>query len=626
MDVSSNSSSATTSSTNSSDDELANAARALQEGIDIKDRKWLTKTYYRCFLHSEAVSWVQLHHRKTEAGAVLLLNDLRQGGYIQHVVDPHKAFREGLTKKLYFCFVDDRNSHIRQHPSKGTANFLKQNTMTKKVLKEVLQSSDDFLALQTKLNRMASSLTELTGTQVATQTKLEIVHQCVISLIQAMVSAALLLLGLLAYTLFVIIPNLNHNHDGGSSGVMVGTTAMATILVSSFLFIAQGSRLFMVWISLDACVVQAVEGQGSMEDYEVDSKSSSSASASALPRRGLGSRRSSTRLNEAVLGRPERLLHRTSSTLQMMLSTKKMNDGVNKKVVQQRQASDLLDPSSWPHRPVMVCVNTPVSPSLTVPTYGQGPCPIGNPFHFSSELFEGQCLIRLRGISNSDNPVGDDAYFAGRRRLFQTIVQGRFKQPIPVSDVLTGHEFAKPLEHLPHHWILKAATNLIGKLAPGADIQVVGNQPTMLASLAATSQIVRGDEEGNEPDIASTSDDEIQEDCSSLGGKFTTGKVSATGRKLHLANPERASKYTFDTETVYTFDFYQSLLDVTTYSLNMGVANIGMAPILNGQPIQCLCKTTDGRYLWSFQIWHESLLPPAPVDGPLSPSKKAKSN
>lgn len=199
------------------------------------------------------------------------------------------------------------------------------------------------------------------------------------------------------------------------------------------------------------------------------------------------------------------------------------------------------------------------------------------------------------------------AYFDGRRRLFQTIVQGRFKESLPVSSVLTGHEFVKPLKNLPHQWILKAATNLIGKLAPGSEIRVHGDHPTMLAPLAGTSQAVRADEPGSEPDIAT--EEGVEENCTLLGGKFSDGNVTVSSRKTHLANSQKASQYTFDTDTVYTFDFYQNLLNVNTYSLDLGIASISMSPILNGQPIQCLAKTTDGRYIWNFQIWHESLLP-----------------
>ena len=96
------------------------------------------------------------------------------------------------------------------------------------------------------------------------------------------------------------------------------------------------------------------------------------------------------------------------------------------------------------------------------PTSRRAPsaCPLGVPFLFSSELFEGTCLIRLRG-TDDDNPEGKAAYFAGRKRTFQGVAQGRFK----------------------------------------------------------ASQAIRGDAPENEPDVALR---DIVEDCFVLGGSFKT--------------------------------------------------------------------------------------------------------
>jgi Protein of unknown function (DUF1769)/Domain found in Dishevelled, Egl-10, and Pleckstrin (DEP) len=592
MDNSTNSRTSSTGSSSNSD-ELALLAKSLKNAVEIKDRHWHTMTYSSCFLHSEAVAWMTARQGGDERAAVASLNALREAGFIQHVVDPHKKFQVGQNKTLYFHFVADdcvaKKRWQRQKSILKSTAAGGQGQVTRQSMEDFWSGSEEWLSHKTRVDRMASSIAQLTETQMSVRTKLEIVHQATISLIQAMVATALLLLALLGYTVFVIIPSLHQ-----ATGIFVVTAAMATLLVSAFVF--QGSRIFSVWLSLDSCVVQATEGQDAVEDYEMAlTLTGESTKKHGAREGGLGRRmRSSIMLREPIL--------RTQSS---GISVKDSMRNLSAKV-QQRQAGDIPDPCNWPQRPVLLCVNTPVSESLVAKAYGDGPLPLGKPFHFSSELFEGHCLVRLKNVPNSDNPFGDSAYFSGRRRLFQTIIQGRFKEPLPVSDVLTGHEFVKPLQNLPHPWILSAATNLIGKLAPGAEIRVLGSHPTMLASLAATSQVVRGDEPGNEPYIGGEED--LQEDCSLLGGKFSSGRISAAGRKLHLANPNRAKKYTFDTETVYTFDFYQSLLNVVTYSLELGVANIGMAPILNGQPIQCLCKTTDGRYLWSFQLWHESLL------------------
>ena len=276
----------------------------------------------------------------------------------------------------------------------------------------------------------------------------------------------------------------------------------------------------------------------------------------------------------------------------------------------------------------MICVNT-AAPNLEVPDCGLGACPLGVPFLFSSDLFEGKCLIRLKG-SKSDDQNGDDEYFRGRKRIFQSVVQGRFKEEIPVSEVTTGHEFTRPLKNLPHPFILRTATAFIGKVSPGANIVVHTEQPFVEATLGGTSQVVRGDEPGNEPNIMCR---DIIEDCSVFGGVFAKGDVSTSRRKRIFSNPAKCKGYKFDTETVYTFEFYQNLFDAQSYSLDLGFAKIGCTNVLDGQPIQWLGKLKDGRYLWvriiaplicmnllpfsplltlplfqSFQIWHEKLL------------------
>lgn len=269
-----------------------------------------------------------------------------------------------------------------------------------------------------------------------------------------------------------------------------------------------------------------------------------------------------------------------------------------------REAYSLPDVDTWAHRPLLICANTPAAPDLKVPTYGSGACPLGVPFDFSSDLFEGTCLIRLKG-SKSDDPDGDAKYFSGRKRIFQSIIQGRFKEEVKAGDVMTGHEFCKPLKNLPHASILRTATSFIAKVSPGANIAGNTNRPYMEAPLCGSSHVVRGDEPGNEPNITCSN---IQENCSVLGGAFSGGSVSASCRKRLFSNPDKCRSYWFDTDTIYTFEFYQNLFDASTYSLDLGFAKIGCSRVLNGQPIQWLGKLRDGRYLWSFQIWHEKLV------------------
>jgi hypothetical protein len=468
--------------------------------------------------------------------------------------------------------------------------------------REWWESSDERHTLHTKLHRMELAIGKLNQNQLETQTKVEVLHQATISLIRATVSTAILLLALLVYTLVMVAPSLNQNYWTTLAEVSFMSWTFVLTTITFVMFVIQFSKLFGVFLTVD----NMMDGD---DDDEEDDNSISSVTITA------DNLSPSRRAPDLGQSREKSVMMRRRSTILMepLLSSTatekhpKFADTLIKPT-QQRQFEDLPVPNEWPHRPILLCANTPTDPSLKVESkYGHGPCPIGKPFWFSSDLFEGYCLVRIKNFKNSDDPESDKKYFDGRRRLLQTIVQGRFKEAMAVNTVLTGHEFVAPLKNLPHQWILKAATNLIGKLAPGSEICVTGDRPTMFCPLAGTSQVVRVDEPGQEPDIATI--EGVDEDCTLLGGRFEKSSVSASSRKSYLANPKRSSRYTFDVDRVYTFDFYQNLLNVETYKLDLGIARISISPILNGQPIQFLAKTMDGRYLWSFQIWHESLLP-----------------
>jgi len=198
-------------------------------------------------------------------------------------------------------------------------------------------------------------------------------------------------------------------------------------------------------------------------------------------------------------------------------------------------------------------------------------------------------------------------YFNRNRACFQSIIQGKFRREIAVSKVITGHEFSRPFKIIPEI-VSNAIVSLSRAVAPGSDIEINSNQPRMLSSLIETCTRVRVDLPGNEPDITSR---EIEEDCSLIGAQFSKYRNScsaAAHRQKFFRCPERTAKYVYKKNYVYTFEFNQNSLDVQNYSLSAGLFKLPLCKLLDGQPIQLLGKTRDGHYLWSFQIWHETLL------------------
>jgi hypothetical protein len=116
---------------------------------------------------------------------------------------------------------------------------------------------------------------------------------------------------------------------------------------------------------------------------------------------------------------------------------------------EQRRKSEIPRLETWAHRPVMVCTNTGGGSTA----FEDREVPIGKPFHFESSLFKGICLVRLKNIPSPTvtNQKNTSDYFKSRRRTFQVVTQGRFKEQMNVGDVVRQHiqyAFIVTLQHL----------------------------------------------------------------------------------------------------------------------------------------------------------------------------------
>lgn len=525
-----------------------------------------------------------MKNNETETMAVQRLNELISHGFLCHVVDPHKTIRVGETRTLYFRMVDElidgvdvnNSEQIQLNQGFSLINGKFGGSSTRAV------GSANTVALQLKLEGINHVLQETATELNAAQGKIEMLHQEVLSLISNQMSMMGIIILLYLYILFVSVV---HQFVPGVSGwwwVGFGLLPISILIASTVC----GMRCLTLWSDVDSNRIAPIS------TIETETLATAEDMGESI-----------MQTEKSFVKRPSIIASMLSKSMSTLINRKSLKV-LSKPMLFAREAYSLPDVEEWPHRPLFVCLNTPVCSSHKVPQYGLGSCPIGVPFKFESDLFIGTCLIRLKG-ANSDDPEGDEEYFAGRKRIFQSVIQGQFKEKVSVADLLTGHEFTRPLKNLPHPWVLKTATNFIGKVSPGANIVVHTEQPYVEALLSGSSQVIRGDMPGNEPNIACKN---LVEDCSVLGGVFQDGNMPVARRKRILSNPARCRDYSFDCETVYTFEFYQNLFDASTYSLDLGFTKIGCSQVLNGQPIQWLGKMRDGRYLWSFQIWHEKLL------------------
>lgn len=231
--------------------------------------------------------------------------------------------------------------------------------------------------------------------------------------------------------------------------------------------------------------------------------------------------------------------------------------------------------------------------------------PIGEVFEFETESFIGRALIRIRGISN--NNESDDPYFTGRKRLSQTIIQGRFKRRMNCADVMIGSEFSKPLRFAPPPTIDALTQKVLKKRSPGVICELCTHNPKVLTTLCESAQVINVvDSDDLAPDIFSTHSLQEVGMLTTLRGK-NTAKIKA--RKRSFASPSYAKGRYFDTESTYTFESYDSSIDYRSYRFHlMSLLNFDMLNILGHQPFQCMAKCRkSGEYLWRFDIIHEQI-------------------
>ena len=70
-------------------------------GLEIKKRRYNLKVYSRCFVGSEAVSWLQDNFGLSQTDAIALGQRLIEEKWIHHVTDDHQFKDEDLFYRFY---------------------------------------------------------------------------------------------------------------------------------------------------------------------------------------------------------------------------------------------------------------------------------------------------------------------------------------------------------------------------------------------------------------------------------------------------------------------------------------------------------------------------------------------
>ncbi len=140
----------------------------------------------------------------------------------------------------------------------------------------------------------------------------------------------------------------------------------------------------------------------------------------------------------------------------------------------------------WPHKPVYV------QPGESMRVLGVGsdkPVPLGVPFEIDSKLFRGKVLLRFRN-AKSDDEKKSNAYFDGRKRLMQTVIQGRFKKPVKMSEVYVGSMFAQALKGAPPPMLTNIMDAVIRRIAPGLILDLSSGSPKVRDVFLSVSSVI----------------------------------------------------------------------------------------------------------------------------------------
>lgn len=274
----------------------------------------------------------------------------------------------------------------------------------------------------------------------------------------------------------------------------------------------------------------------------------------------------------------------------------------------------------------------PLLAALVRPVKIHGQPPETSIFPVDNHLFCGRVFVIVAGLE--DSPAD---YFKNKNRLFQVVVQGRFKRPTSYASVYNGQIFKTPFRGLPPKWMIRILVELLAKIQPGLQVSIFGEQPFMVSSLIATSKNVVVSLPGSEPDIcvtrkrgeeavredmsllASTDGDSKDDDKEHEAAKAIFASRSATKRAHYFSAVENLSRCSFSPEHVYTFNFYQHVLNLAEMKIDLGFISLDVSSMIGLSPVQIMAVQWDPHseptdlgnvdYFYNIELWNQKSFP-----------------
>jgi len=287
-----------------------------------------------------------------------------------------------------------------------------------------------------------------------------------------------------------------------------------------------------------------------------------------------------------------------------------------------------LHVSQWPHRPAYFCAH----PDVDTKDFEKGaPLPLGRLVEFETDLFVGRMLFRLKPIpptevvsnecdaDEKNQKVVEKAqedYFEGKKRNYQFVIQGRFRKEIPISNLVIGDFYTKPMVGIPKGIMMRMYQRFMETINPGVIMDMTSDTPKALGPFGS-AQTLRVDIPGQEPDLSQTTAINNLKDNTKLLFEnpivkkkgFNDIEMSTSKRRSWLSNPKNSCNHSTNPEHVYTVELYDHTMCFGSYNQHAMGMKIDMTKTMNGQPLSIGIFTYDDqKIVCKFPIWHERLL------------------
>eukprot|EP00958_Prasinococcus_capsulatus_P015433 scaffold1643_cov390-Prasinococcus_capsulatus_cf.AAC.12 len=546
-------------------------ASQLRTGVETKDREYRLRTYKDCFLGSDAVMWLLKNtEARTVRHAIHLGNKLIAQGFFHHVVHEHLL----ENKKLFYRFNTDVMNQRAAKPASPSKYSLLPAFQS-------IRGCDAPTVMGQGLNAVQSQV-------LALRQKVDALESFD-SEIEAVIRDSLEHSSVERRLLADILSSTRLEQRWTVATCLACLFLVALCLMQSVLQFVVCAALLVAACGFSKATLEKQPWYTPMEALEE-----------------IGNKKDYDRLQKTLMLRNLTLRygdHYEAKNSHFVLKEPDDTSGAPSQHIRDPKLPSL---SEWQNFPVLV-VPSPNDPSNAGHLNDQVPINDEKAYPFETELFAGEMLVRIKGLAKEESFAN---HLAKKKRTYEITLKGCFKEPVYMDQALVGHEFSRPMSALPAKWIVEQGSAILRRLVPSVHMDFHADEPYLMALLGSTVQQLQVGEKGTLPDIC----EPAQEETTLLGGQFAEKRCTSSQRKRILASLKNAQQYKFDPAYEYKFTLYSHLVHFATYQANLGVVSLGLASYLNNQPLQIMGKTTDGRYLFDFEVWHESLIAPEEMD------------